>query len=942
MANPLRELAEFDQSFWLDYLSRPLITSGELADLIENDGLRGMTSNPTIFEKALSTTDEYDMEIRRLIAASESNEAIFEDLAIHDVQMAADLLRPVYDGSQGQDGFVSLELPPSLAYQTEESIRQARRLFAKINRPNVLIKVPGTPEGLPAIEELIAEGVNVNITLLFSVDTYEKVAEAYIRGLERRVAQGKPVDRIASVASFFVSRVDTQVDRRIDEMLAKTSDPDRRKALESLRGETAIANAKIAYQRCKRIFLEGERFRTLEAQHGARIQRPLWASTSTKNPAYSDVKYIEALIGPHTVETMAPASVAAFRDHGVVRATLDRDVDEAYRTLETLAEVGISYDEVTRTLQKDGVESFAQSFDNILAGIERKRVSLTGPSEGSTVSPSPFDSEVRSAVERLAAGDFIERLWQRDPGLWTTEPAARKTIENRLGWMTVYQTMLDRIKEFDDLAADIKSEDFTTVLLLGMGGSSLAPEVFQRIFGNQIGFPELVVVDTTDPDAILKIQHSVDLDRSLFIVSTKSGTTVETLSLFQYFYSLMTDRLGAEAGKRFIAITDPGTALESIAKNSGFRYLFLNPPDIGGRYSALSYFGLVPAAVIGLNIRRLLEPVFPMAHRSRESSPENPALQLGTALGLLVQAGIDKATFVLDPAIASLADWVEQLLAESTGKQGTGLIPIVHEPEGAPGSYGSDRFFVGIDLAPQPNADTDAFLAGVETAGHPVIRLRLASDWELGAELFRWELATAIAGSILGINPFDEPNVKESKDNTNRLLDEYQEQHRLPALPVAATEDGVEASGVSATSIREALERFLDQITDGEYLAIMAFAERDPETERRLVEMRGLLRERLRVATTLGYGPRFLHSIGQLYKGGPPTGAFLQILVEPRQDIPIPGQEYSFGTLFRAQALGDYQALATRGRPLLRLTLSGDPVRGLDRVLEALIVAATR
>lgn len=942
MANPLRKLAEFDQSFWLDNLSRPLITSGELARLIENDGLRGMTSNPTIFEKALSTSGDYDREIRRLIAVSQCNEAIFEDLAIHDVQMAADLLRPVYDGSQGQHGFVSLELPPSLAYQTGESITEARRLFTKIGRPNVMIKVPGTAEGIPAVEELIAEGVNVNITLLFSIDTYEKVAEAYIRGLERRVAQGKPVDRIASVASFFVSRVDTEVDRRIDEMLVQTTDPERREKLESLRGTTAIANAKIAYQRFKRIFFEGGEFQKLAERSGARIQRPLWASTSTKNPAFSDVKYIEALIGPHTVETMAPASVVAFRDHGVVRANLEQDVDDAYQRLKLLAEAGISYEDVTRTLQKAGVESFARSFDNILAGIEAKRVNMTGPSEGSTVSPSPFEVEVRSSVERLADGDFLERLWQRDPGLWTTDPAAQKAIDNRLGWMSICQTMLDRIEEFDNLAADIKAGDFATVLLLGMGGSSLAPEVFQRIFGNQIGYPELVVVDTTDPDAILSIQQSIDLDRSLFIVSTKSGTTVETLSLFRHFHALMTERRGEEAGKRFIAITDPGTALETIATRSGFWHLFLNPPDIGGRYSALSYFGLVPAAAIGLDIRRLLEPVFPMEHRSRKSSPDNPALQLGVALGLLIQAGTDKATFVLDPAIASLADWLEQLLAESTGKQGTGLVPIVHEPEGAPGSYGSDRSFVGIDLIPQPNTETDAFLAGVETAGHPVIRLSLSSEWELGAEFFRWELATAIAGAVLGINPFDEPNVTESKDNTTRLLNGYQEEHRLPSLPVAATADGIAIFGVSANSVSEGLERFLSQITAGDYLAIMAFMEREPETQRRLQEIRGLLRERLRVATTLGYGPRFLHSIGQLYKGGPPNGAFLQIMAEPRMDVSIPGQDYSFGTLFRAQALGDFQALATRGRPLLRLTLAADPVNGLDRVLETLTVAATR
>jgi transaldolase/glucose-6-phosphate isomerase len=940
MANPLQQLASVGQSFWLDNLSRSLISSGELEQLIREDGLRGMTSNPTIFEKALSAGDVYDAQIRRLTEEGANKEQIFEDLAFHDIRRAADLLRPVYKATDGGDGFVSIELPPYLASDTERSIREAKRIFASIGRPNVMIKVPGTSEGIPAIEELTFEGVNVNITLLFALNAYLRVVEAYMRGIERRIEQGLPVDSIASVASFFVSRVDTEVDKRIDAMLQQPIDEERKARLQAIKGKTAIANAKIVYEHFKQLF-SSPRFIEMK-KHGARLQRPLWASTSTKNPEYSDVLYIEALIGPDTVETMAPVSVDAFRDHGKIKRTVDEGLDEAHRIIDEMGELGISYDEVTALLLQQGVASFAKSFDNLLAGIEEKRKRFGASGGSSSGSVGNYTDEVEEAVNRLAGNQFASRLWARDVTLWSRDTGTQEKIAKRLGWLDSPQVMQKEVGRLKELADDVKRAGFQRVVLLGMGGSSLAPEVFQRTFGNQEGFPELTVLDSTNPDTIRHVSDSLDFERTLFIVSSKSGTTIETSTLYRYFHAQVSAAVSGNPGDHFIAITDPGTMLEKLGKEQKFRHVFVNDPNIGGRYSALSFFGMVPAAAIGLDVELLLERAAEMAEKTKQDGLDNPGLWLGGALGLLAELGRDKLTFIPDPALDSLSDWLEQLIAESTGKEGTGIIPIAHEPLIAPGSYTDDRLFAGFDLAPQPHAETDGMLIGLEETGQPVIRLRLRDEWDIAAEFFRWEVATAIAGAELGINPFDEPNVQESKDNTNRLLDVYHKEHRLPEPATSASEEGLAAFGVDGPSIREAVEAFLDRVGIGDYLAVMAFSDRNHEIDVRLAEVRRLLLERLNVATTLGYGPRFQHSIGQLYKGGPASGAFLQIVIEPSRDLPIPDETYSFGTLFAAQSLGDYEALSSRRRPLLRIKISGDPATGLDRLLQSLVASALR
>jgi glucose-6-phosphate isomerase len=455
--------------------------------------------------------------------------------------------------------------------------------------------------------------------------------------------------------------------------------------------------------------------------------------------------------------------------------------------------------------------------------------------------------------------------------------------------------MAQQVKTLNPFSDEARAE-FSRVVLCGMGGSSLAPEVLWRTFGGAPGYPSLHVLDSTDPRAVRQAERGGDLAKTLFIISSKSGTTQESDSFFRYFW----ERTGGR-GSQFVAITDPGTPLEKLAGERGFRRAFLNPPDIGGRYSALSFFGLVPAALIGVEVDTLLHRAHRMAEACAGWVPtlENPAAWLGAILGEGALAGRDKATFVLSPGIASFGLWAEQLIAESTGKEGKGILPVADEPLGRPEVYGGDRVFVSIALAGEADSGIESRLAELEKAGHPVVHLRLDDRYDVGQEFFRWEFATAVAGAVLGINPFDQPNVAESKANTKAVL----AKRSAPSPAASAAE----------------LEKFLAVIKPGDYLAIMAYLPPTPENDRRLAAIRLRLRDRLRVATTLGYGPRFLHSTGQLHKGGPPVGHFLQIVDRVRDDLPIPGEPFGFGELAAAQAEGDLVALRGRGRSAIRI-----------------------
>jgi transaldolase / glucose-6-phosphate isomerase len=556
---------------------------------------------------------------------------------------------------------------------------------------------------------------------------------------------------------------------------------------------------------------------------------------------------------------------------------------------------------------------------------------------GLTASLGKYVETVNAAIERTGRQQVVERIWQKDASLWKSDPAHQQIISNSLGWLEVPAEMRASAKDLNTFADQIRQE-FAFVVLCGMGGSSLCPEVLRQTFGPQPGRPELLVLDSTDPDVIAAVTRQIDLDRTLFIIASKSGTTTEPLTFYKYWYALVGQRK-ANPGNSFVAITDPGTKMVEMATRDKFRRIFLNRADIGGRYSALSYFGLVPAALMGVDLMKLLDGAERIAHACSVNiqSQANPGVLLGTTMGECAKSRRDKLTLIVDRRLAALGLWIEQLVAESTGKEGQGIIPVNQEPLGPPEVYGEDRVFVSISVG-ELDSETRASLKALETAGHPIVYRKLNDAYDLGEEFFLWEFATAIAGWMLEINPFDQPNVQESKDATRELLDYFTKHEKLPE-PAAMIRDGglsvftdQTAVTLSSTGVSKALSEHLARVNRGDYISLLVYVEETPEIEATLQTIREYLRDATVCATTVGYGPRFLHSTGQLHKGGPDTGLFIQLTAPDRFDLPIPGEPYTFSILKQAQALGDFRALSSRGRRLIRVDVGEDPLSGLERL----------
>jgi transaldolase/glucose-6-phosphate isomerase len=945
--NPVKELEKHGQSVWLDFLARGFIAKGDLQRLIDTDGVKGVTSNPSIFEKAIGSSDEYDGAIGKALKSGDRPVAeLFEQLAVEDIQHAADVLRPVYDRLNGDDGFVSLEVSPYLAMDTKGTIAEAEHLWQDVSRKNLMVKVPATAEGLPAIQHLIGEGISINITLLFSQDVYVQVAEAYLAGLEKYVAAGGDPSHVASVASFFVSRIDSAVDKQLDEKIARANDPTEKERLAALKGKVAIANAKLAYQEYKRLF-SGPRWEKLKAK-GAKPQRLLWASTGTKNKDYRDVLYVEELIGPNTVNTVPPATLDAFRDHGKVRDSLEENVEDARRVLAVLEQSGISLDAITAELVKDGVKLFADAADKLYGAVAHKRATVLGAGidRQALALGSDIGKAVETATEEWRASAKIRRLWQHDKSVWTG------TDEHKwLGWLN--SPAAADIADYEDFAQRVKGQKFTDAVVLGMGGSSLGPEVLAETFARKPGFPKLHVLDSTDPAQVRALEKSVDIARTLFIVSSKSGGTTEPNVMKDYFFARVSEAIGADkAGHRFIAVTDPGSSLEKVATKQGFARIFHGDPSIGGRYSVLSPFGLVPAAAAGIDLRALLKHTLSMVRSCGPDvpPPENPGVQLGLAMGLAGLEGRDKVTILSSKKIADFGAWAEQLIAESTGKDGKGVIPIDGEPLGQPAVYGKDRFFVDLRTEGENDAAHDHMLASLEKAGHPVVRIVMKSVEHIGQEFFRFELATAVAGAVLGINPFNQPDVEDAKIKTRELTAAFEKTGALPPeQPAMSTAQAdIYTDDHNAAALRKAgadgdlgswLKAHLARVGEDDYVALLAYIERNSAHIDALQHMRLEVRDKRHVATCAEFGPRFLHSTGQAYKGGPDSGVFLQITADDAEDLPVPGQKASFGIIKAAQARGDFDVLTERGRRALRVHLKGDLESGL-KMLDTAIANA--
>lgn len=931
--NTIFAVQTLGQSIWYDNIRRAMLITDDLQRLVEH-GIMGVTSNPTIFERAIAGSQDYDQALLSPANQTVDSDAIFEILAIDDIQAAADILRPVYERTSGKDGYVSLEVRPTLAYDGQGTIAEALRLFTTLDRPNVMIKVPATTEGIQAVEALTAQGININVTLIFSVQQYEAVAEAYIAGLEKRVAAGHSINTIASVASFFVSRIDAVIDAQLESA-----------GNQDLLGKIAISNAKVAYERFQTIF-SGERWKRL-AELGANVQRPLWASTGTKNPSYPDTLYVDSLIGPDTVNTVPPVTLQAFKDHGCVARTLEAGLQDARTNLDQLRNMNIDLNGVAQKLLDDGVQAFMKSYQALLLSIEEKQARLKEGTKSFHAHLGRYEEQVDTALQELRRDRILARIWDHDYTVWESEP---DEITNRLGWLHSPDQMPAAIPKLKALANELRAEGYTHALLLGMGGSSLAPEMFRKTFGVREGFLDLGVLDSTDADAVSGWANRLDPARTLFIVSTKSGGTIETFSFFKYFYNQVSDRVGRQqAGRHFVAITDPGSKLAETSEEYGFRATFINDPNIGGRYSALSYFGLAPAALIGVDLDVLLDRAQVAACNCDGSNcphqGDNLGGKLGAILGELAKAGRDKLTLITSPAMASFADWVEQLIAESTGKIGKGIVPIVGETLGTPDVYGDDRLFVYLRL--KSDLTQDKAVQALEHAGHPVVTLDLNDVYDLGAQIFLWKMATAVAGYRLGIHPFNQPDVEAAKILARNLVAAYQTRGALPETD-ADFQDGKiaiyydRADLPSGNTPGEILHSFLQLAQAGFYVAIQAYIQPTVEMDHPLALLRAYIREKTHMATTVGYGPRFLHSTGQLHKGDAGKGLFIQFTSDPVQDVAIPdlggsqASSISFGILKLAQALGDRQALLDKGRRVIRFHLGQDAQAELERLLEQL------
>lgn len=899
MTTPIQQLTTLGQSLWYDNIQRRLLESGELAAMIERGDIRGVTSNPTIFDNAISKTSDYDSALVPLALSGWDAESIFWQLAVEDIRAACDLFAPLYAETFGVDGYVSLEVSPYFANDTAKTIEQARHLWQTVGRSNLMIKIPATKAGLPAIRQAIAAGINVNVTLIFSIERYREVIEAYLSGLEDCLLSGGDIEYVHSVASFFVSRLDSKIDPKLP-------------ANSPLLGKAAIANAKLAYEVFQETF-NTERFGKLQLSK-ANFQRPLWASTGTKNPAYPDTLYVDSLIGPATVNTVPPQTLDAFREHGNAALTLPEGVNECRSQVAELEKLGISLKTVTDELEEEGVKSFADAFTALIDSLEARRKSVADQA-------GPILATVKAAVATLEARSAARRMWEVDPTLWTDDPAGQAEIKIRLGWLKLPETSRAAIPEINAFAETVRAEGIQNILLIGMGGSSLGPEVFSLVFGAK----NFAILDSTDPGQVAATAVRFTPETTLYIVASKSGGTAEVMAGFDYFWSLSEQKFGAKAGSRFIAVTDPGTSLENLAKSRAFRKVFNADPMVGGRYSALTHFGLVPAALMGINLEKFLASAEKMMKQCAADVPaaRNPGLVLGAAMGGCTLAGRDKLTVLADQQLASVGSWLEQLIAESSGKLGKGIVVVDGEPryEAASAAYSPDRLFAYLRF----DGGLDTFVAELRAAGHPVLTFELSDPHDLGGEIYRWEVATAMACALLEVNPFDQPDVQIAKDIAKGKIAEFRANGKLSAGTFVSSE----AADFDAT-----LTDFLSATKPGDYVAINAYLPRNPQLDAMLQSLRAAVTKKTGLPTTLGFGPRFLHSTGQLHKGGADNGVFLQITSDPLADFDIPGQGLTFGTLERGQALGDYEALATRGRRILRIHLpKPEAVGGLVNAL---------
>lgn len=756
-SNPLLKLRSLGQSIWLDWFRRGMLTSGELKNILDEDGISGVTLNSLVFERVVAGSHDYDEIPGALALRGKTAEDIYWILAIHDAQQACDLLRPIYDRTNGQDGLVSLDILPRPVHDTSGILVEAREMWADVDRPNLMVRVPGTSEALPAIQQLLSEGINVHITRLFSLSRYQKVAEAYLAGLEMRLRKGQPLAGVVSVAGFLVSQVDVFIDYLLEKIIRQGGPQS--EIARSIQGRVAVAIAKNAYRAYRQIY-HSDRFRRL-SDHSATPQRLLWASMSTKSPGRGDVMYVDSLIGPETITTLSGETLHAYRDHGSPAVRLPDDLEGAEEILCHLSELGIDLDEVVQQLRDESIDRFFNSFDRLAMALQLRPVNeLEKTINRQVLALGRYHSAVRQRINALEQAHFGTRLWRKDSSLWKVNRRGHKSVRDRLGWLHLVENMephLPRLAEFVD---EVAAAGFRHVVYLGTNANSLVPMVFKHILASRSDGLRLTVLDTNDPANMGDFESSVSLARTLFIVASKSGTDPNPLAFAENSYSRLTAISGGRAGRHFVAISDFGTPLTRLAETRDFRRVFVNFRDVDERYAALSYFDLVPAALMGLDVNDLLARAMRMQDACASCVPlsANPAVVLGAVLGELALQGRNKVTFLLPKSLVVLGSWLKRLFEVESSDESVPLIPVVDDHLHSPMDYGGDRLFVYIHLRKHTEADLEQAVSMLRDSGQPVVTIEIYRPMDLGQEFLRWQMAAATAGAILGVTALAEPS----------------------------------------------------------------------------------------------------------------------------------------------------------------------------------------
>ncbi len=921
----LSDLTQLEHSSWLHYLRRSFIESGELSTAIDN-GVRGVVVDLAVTAQSITASSDYDRFLPHLLAEGTPFDDLPRLMLSDDVQRAAFVLNPVYEASERLDGYVSLPLHPAMAHDTTKMAAAARHVLAEINCPNVMIEIPATEAGIAAIEMLTEDGVCVNATQIFSPTIYERVVDAYLAGLARYVKTHSVWRRWPmSVATIAISRVDGMADAWLDEH----ERPD-------LKGKAGIALAKVVFGAFQRVFT-GSRWHEL-AKKGGVVQRPLFTDLIPHDFRYPNTYYVDALGDPGTVCNLTPAMLAACLNRKTAVSPPIQNEAEAQAHLNALSELGLDLDEAARQLQADGLARLARDFEAMRESVRQKREQLEDKWQRLELHLGAYETAVSQTLARTCHDRVVCRIWNHDHTVWSANPAG---IGNRLGWLHLMPVMREQISRLQAMTDDLLTDGFTDALLLGMGGAGLVPQLFADTFTQAAlparpGLParphlRLNVLSNVDPGEILAQTEKIDPVRTIFVVTSKSGRTIETLSAFTYFYNRVEAVVGEKAaGSHFIAITDPGSPLAELAAQYRFRYLFVNQPDLIGRFGALSMAGFVPAALAGVNLETLLERAEEMANNAQScNSPQagdNVAAQLGTALATLAQQGRDKLTFVASPALAGFADWVEQLIAGSLGKQGRGILPVVGEPVGEPAVYGDDRLFVHLRLDGDEGQDTA--VSTLIDADFPVITVHWRDLQDVGGQFFLWQMATAVAAHHLQVNPFSQFKHDAAKARTWEVVEQIKRVGEM-----AVPED------TFTPFSRTALYTFLDKAETGDYVAIQAFIPHTAANDEALQALRTHIRGKTGLATTIGYGPRCLHTVGQMHKGDRGNGLFIQFVADSVPDVFVPNRigqpeaSLSFGELSRLQAALEAQALRRERRRLVRFQLGLDAADALWRLL---------